>query len=80
MRRLAYASVKRLDPGAPICTVVDNAVVSDLASEIAPVEKSTTKVTDAVCVAADVAETKPASEEAPRYLLPSRANSCTTRS
>jgi len=52
------------EPGWLICTAVDTEVDSDRAIEIPPVEKSTTNVTDAVCVAEEVADTLPASEDA----------------
>jgi hypothetical protein len=57
VRLIAYARAESFDPGVPICTVVETAVCSDFAIEIEPLEKSTTNVTDAVCVAADVADT-----------------------
>jgi hypothetical protein len=47
-----------------IRTAVETEVDSDAAMEMAPVLKSIAKVNDAVCVAAEVADTEPASEDA----------------
>ena len=52
------------EPGLLIWTTVDTEVDSDRSIEIPPVEKSTTNVTEAVCVAEEVADTLPASEDA----------------
>src|SRR6185312_10683157 len=60
---VAYARVETVDPGSAIWTAVETEVDSDCAIEIAPVEKSTATVTDAVCVAEDVADSTPASED-----------------
>lgn len=61
---IAQANVEKPDPGWMICAVVDTERLSASAIEIAPVLKSTTKVTDDVRVPEDVADTVPASDEA----------------
>src|SRR5215469_13647112 len=61
---LAYATVEKVDPGWLICTAVDTDRLSACVIETAPVEKSTTKVTESVRVPEDVADTVPAAEEA----------------
>jgi len=41
---VAYATVEKVDPGWLICTAVDTERLSACVIEMAPVEKSTTKV------------------------------------
>src|SRR5690349_483078 len=59
-----YAVAENAEPGWLIWTAVDTEVDSDRSIEMPPVEKSTTNVTCAVCVAEEAADTLPASEDA----------------
>jgi hypothetical protein len=61
---LAYATAEKVDPGWLTCTAVDTEKLSDCAIEIAPVWKSTAKVTWSVRVPEDVADTLPAADDA----------------
>ena len=61
---LAYATVEKVDPGWLTCTAVDTERLSDCVIEIAPVWKSTAKVTWSVRVPEDVADTLPAADDA----------------
>ena len=61
---LAYATVEKVDPGWLICTAVDTERLSDCVIEIAPVWKSTAKVTWSVRVPEDIADTLPAADDA----------------
>ena len=61
---LAYATAEKVDPGWLTCTAVDIEKLSDCAIEIAPVWKSTAKVTESVRVPEDVADRVPAADDA----------------
>lgn len=52
----------------PICTLVATEIDSACSIEIAPVAKSTTKVTDPVCIPTDIVEIVPALDEAVTFV------------